>query len=266
MAHDALLVPAVLLAGVAASRAGQWPKAALIVAALVTLATLPTVLALGRRADNPSILPLDYGRGLLLVLTAIGLVALVPKLKSRSVALGLSAGLAAGLLVAGLMAANDMIDPAQSALFLGHAALLGAVLGGVFGTRLYGQANAFACGLLAGLLAWVGWQLTLLPILLGGHPQWSAALLAADSPPWSGSWPSVPCSASATSAWKSGSARGGSPVARPPQNARSRCGSRRSAPPRPSGRSSCFSRPSSRRWWWFEVWPPAAGFRCAASP
>jgi NADH dehydrogenase len=108
-------------------------------------------------------------------LTAIGLVALVPKLKFRSVALGLSAGLAAGLLAAGLMAANDMIDPARSALFLGHAALLGAVLGGVFGTRLYGLANAFACGLLAGLLAWVGWQLTLLPILLGGRPTWTIA-------------------------------------------------------------------------------------------
>jgi hypothetical protein len=50
------------------------------VAGLVTLATLPTVLALGRRADNPSILPLEYGRNLLIVLALVGLITLVSRI------------------------------------------------------------------------------------------------------------------------------------------------------------------------------------------
>jgi hypothetical protein len=80
VAHDAVLVPVVLLAGVVVRRAGGPVRAGLIVAGLVTLATLPTVLALGRRADNPSILPLDYGRNLLIVLTLVGLITLVPRI------------------------------------------------------------------------------------------------------------------------------------------------------------------------------------------
>ncbi|MBF8188509.1 hypothetical protein ITP53_22840 [Nonomuraea sp. K274] len=79
VAHDAILVPAVLLAGLVASRMGTAARAAMIVGSTVTLATLPTVLALGRRADNPSILPLDYGRNLLLFLAAIGLATLVSR-------------------------------------------------------------------------------------------------------------------------------------------------------------------------------------------
>lgn len=171
--HDAVLVPVVLVAGVLVSRADRWVRAALIVAGTVLLATLPTVLAWGRRPDNPSILPLDYGRNLLLVMGFLAVVALAPRLRSRAVGLGALAGLAAGLLVASLMAVNGMIDLGQWTLFLAHAALLGAVLGGFFGERLYNLANAFACGLLVGLLAWVLWQLTLLPVLLGGRPMWT---------------------------------------------------------------------------------------------
>ncbi|MFB4274346.1 hypothetical protein ACBJ59_03550 [Nonomuraea sp. MTCD27] len=84
VAHDAVLMPAILLVGLVAGRLGPVPRAALIVAGAVTLATLPTVLALGRRADNPSILPLDYFRNLLLVLAAIGLTALVSRLAGRA--------------------------------------------------------------------------------------------------------------------------------------------------------------------------------------
>ncbi len=80
VAHDAVLVPVVLLAGVAVRRAGGPVRAGLIVAGLVTLATLPTVLALGRRADNPSILPLEYGRNLLIVLALVGLITLVSRI------------------------------------------------------------------------------------------------------------------------------------------------------------------------------------------
>ncbi|MEV4177973.1 hypothetical protein [Nonomuraea sp. NPDC049709] len=84
VAHDAVLMPAILLIGLVAGRLGPAPRAALIVAGAVTLATLPTVLALGRRADNPSILPLDYFRNLLLVLAAVGLTALVSRLAGRA--------------------------------------------------------------------------------------------------------------------------------------------------------------------------------------
>lgn len=80
VAHDAVLVPVVLLVGVAVRRAGGPVRAGLIVAGLVTLATLPTVLALGRRADNPSILPLEYGRNLLIVLALVGLITLVSRI------------------------------------------------------------------------------------------------------------------------------------------------------------------------------------------
>ncbi len=80
VAHDAVLVPVVLLAGVAVRRAGGPVRAGLTVAGLVTLATLPTVLALGRRADNPSILPLEYGRNLLIVLALVGLITLVSRI------------------------------------------------------------------------------------------------------------------------------------------------------------------------------------------
>ena len=80
VAHDAILVPLVLLAGPALRRTRRAVRAAAIVAGTVTLATLPTVLALGRRADNPSILPLDYGRNLLLVLAACAVAALLPRL------------------------------------------------------------------------------------------------------------------------------------------------------------------------------------------
>ncbi|MEV4469798.1 NAD(P)/FAD-dependent oxidoreductase [Nonomuraea sp. NPDC049504] len=173
VAHDAILVPLVLLAGWALRRVRWAVRAAAIVAGTVTLATLPTVLALGRRGDNPSILPLDYGRNLLLVLAALALAALLPRLWTRTGRLGLLAGLVSGVPVVSLMAVNDMIDAGTWALFLAHAALLGAVLAALFGTRLFSLANALAGGLLTGLLAWAVWSLTVLPVLLGGAPHWT---------------------------------------------------------------------------------------------
>lgn len=72
IAHDALLMPLVIAAGAALGMLAE-PlrsplRAGMIVAGLVVLAVLPTLLAVGRREDNPSILPLDYGAGLLVVL------------------------------------------------------------------------------------------------------------------------------------------------------------------------------------------------------
>ncbi|MFF4234311.1 hypothetical protein ACFYYL_00440 [Actinomadura geliboluensis] len=77
--HDAVLVPLVLAAGLATARlpAAAKPavRAALVVAGCVTAVALPLVLGYGRRADEPSRLPLPYGRNLALVLTAIAVVA-----------------------------------------------------------------------------------------------------------------------------------------------------------------------------------------------
>ena len=74
--HDALLAPVVLVTGFAlvrlaprALRGGL--QATLAVAAVVALMSIPVVRADGRRADNPSLLPSDYGRNLVIVLAVI---------------------------------------------------------------------------------------------------------------------------------------------------------------------------------------------------
>ncbi|WP_166427213.1 hypothetical protein [Nonomuraea mesophila] len=73
--HDALLAPGVAAAGTVIGCRSRSLRTALVLAGTLVLATLPTVLALGRRADNPSILPLSYGVNLLIVLAAIALLA-----------------------------------------------------------------------------------------------------------------------------------------------------------------------------------------------
>jgi hypothetical protein len=85
IAHDGFLLPiaigvGVLLRLVVPRRVRGLVLGGLVVSASVTVATLPLVLGLGRKQDNPSALPLNYGRGLLIVLAAvwavIGLLAL----------------------------------------------------------------------------------------------------------------------------------------------------------------------------------------------
>lgn len=79
--HDALVMPFAIGAGallrrfVPAGDLGVVRAAALCSAAVVAVA-LPLVLGPGRREDNPSVLPLPYGRGLLIVLAAIWSMAL----------------------------------------------------------------------------------------------------------------------------------------------------------------------------------------------
>ncbi|GGV38800.1 hypothetical protein GCM10010182_73930 [Actinomadura cremea] len=81
LAHDAVLVPAVLAAGRLTLRlpapARAPVRAALVAAGCLTLVALPLVLGHGRRADVPSRLPLPYGRNLAAVLTAIAVAAAV---------------------------------------------------------------------------------------------------------------------------------------------------------------------------------------------
>jgi hypothetical protein len=75
--HDLLLVPVVLALGVPASRLRAPYRTALVVAGLVSIVALPVVLGLGRRADNPSQLPLNYAADLAGVIAGIVLVAAV---------------------------------------------------------------------------------------------------------------------------------------------------------------------------------------------
>ncbi|TMQ91426.1 hypothetical protein ETD83_30950 [Actinomadura soli] len=73
--HDGVLVPLVLAAGLATGRlpapARQAVRAGLIAAGCVCAVALPLVLGYGRRADEPSRLPLPYGRNLAIVLALI---------------------------------------------------------------------------------------------------------------------------------------------------------------------------------------------------
>lgn len=82
VAHDLLLVPAVLLVGrllggALGGIAGRrpWPalRAALVIAGIVLLATMPGLVGAGRSTDptNPTLLPNDYPRSLALVIALI---------------------------------------------------------------------------------------------------------------------------------------------------------------------------------------------------
>jgi len=73
VAHDLVIAPLVVAAGWALRRVPGAVRAGILVSVLVVAGTLPVVLALGRKPDNPSILPLPYGRNLVLVLAAVWL-------------------------------------------------------------------------------------------------------------------------------------------------------------------------------------------------
>ncbi|MFB4310219.1 hypothetical protein [Actinomadura sp. GTD37] len=79
--HDGVLVPAVLAVGLATVRIpGPYrriARAALVTGGSVALIAIPVVLGYGRRADEPSRLPLPYGRNLAAVLAAIAVIAAV---------------------------------------------------------------------------------------------------------------------------------------------------------------------------------------------
>jgi hypothetical protein len=81
VAHDVLIAPLVCVIGIGLAQAvpepGRTPvRSGLVASALVVAVAYPALRGFGRRADNPSILPLDYGTAVLTVLGVIwGLVA-----------------------------------------------------------------------------------------------------------------------------------------------------------------------------------------------
>lgn len=92
IAHDAVLLPLTIGVGALIGRfvplrSRVLVRAALLISLAVTVVALPLVLGRGRAADNPSLLPLPYGRGLLeiygVVWAAAGLAAAVRALRDR---------------------------------------------------------------------------------------------------------------------------------------------------------------------------------------
>jgi hypothetical protein len=88
VAHDAVLLPVTTAVGALLARlTPRWAQPGVRAAAITSLAVgvvaLPLVLGYGRSADNPSILPLAYGRGLLLILALIWGTALVSTALAR---------------------------------------------------------------------------------------------------------------------------------------------------------------------------------------
>ena len=82
--HDGVLVPVVVAVG-AALRVPRWVRGplrgALIAAGCLTAVALPALLRPGPVA-NPSVLPLDYGRGLLIALAAVAAATAVAAARS----------------------------------------------------------------------------------------------------------------------------------------------------------------------------------------
>jgi hypothetical protein len=69
IAHDGVLLPLTIGVGAVVGRfvplgLRAFVRAALVVGLAVTIVAVPLVLGRGRAADNPSLLPLHYGRGL----------------------------------------------------------------------------------------------------------------------------------------------------------------------------------------------------------
>jgi hypothetical protein len=88
--HDLVLLPVAIGVGWLVTRfAPAWARgpalAALFASAIVTFVALPFVIGAGRRPDDPSALPLNYARGLLVVLAAIWVCAAALALYRRHV-------------------------------------------------------------------------------------------------------------------------------------------------------------------------------------
>jgi hypothetical protein len=80
--HDALFAPAVVLVGwltlrVIPTAARKPVRVALAMSALLVVFSWPLVRRWGARSTNPSLLPLDYGRNLVVALGAIWIVTAV---------------------------------------------------------------------------------------------------------------------------------------------------------------------------------------------
>jgi hypothetical protein len=88
VAHDAVLLPTAIGVGALIGRFVPAParvavRVAAFVSVIVTLIATPFVLGYGRRSDEPSALPLDYGRGLAVTLGVVWAFAAAAVLTGR---------------------------------------------------------------------------------------------------------------------------------------------------------------------------------------
>jgi len=81
--HDLLWMPVALAAGLLIARGGPSARIAALVAVSVGVVALPLVLGIGRPADNPSVLPLHYGRHLALMLGLVAAVVAVAAIRKK---------------------------------------------------------------------------------------------------------------------------------------------------------------------------------------
>lgn len=71
IAHDLVIAPLVFIAARALRGLPGAVRAGILVSVLIIAGALPVLLTPGRDPGNPSLLPLPYGRNLLLVLAAV---------------------------------------------------------------------------------------------------------------------------------------------------------------------------------------------------
>jgi hypothetical protein len=88
LAHDFVVIPLAIVGGALASRVVPgWARAPVHAALLTTLAltvvAIPFMVKSGTFPDNPSLLPLNYRRGLLITIGVVWLVALSTALWRR---------------------------------------------------------------------------------------------------------------------------------------------------------------------------------------
>nr|WP_221383009.1 NAD(P)/FAD-dependent oxidoreductase [Actinoplanes polyasparticus] len=185
--NDGIILPLVIglgaLVGRVAPRAwGGWTRAAAVISVSVTIVALPLVLGFGRVADNPSVLPGSYGRGLLLILALVWLVALARGLARRGdparragVLVGLGVGVAVALIgqLRGHMTAAAAGLTPGSAVTIAVTIIGGALIGSVLRYRPGRLLSLITTGVLAGLLWWTVEWLTVLPLFAGAEVSWS---------------------------------------------------------------------------------------------
>ncbi|MFD0664074.1 hypothetical protein [Thermocatellispora tengchongensis] len=220
----------------AAAAAGRLPGYILLGALTSALFTLLGALAAGLFTDDVRLARTEApgARGL------------------RATGHGILAGLAGGLVFTGVMVAAGAL-PTVARLVGGQSAAVGllvhlviAQIVGVsyavlFRRRGFDLASGLGWGVSYGFVWWVLGGLTLLPVLLGGEPRWSAAGMAAAFPRWWATWRTGRRSAWSTTRWRPARTRGGSRGTRRRRRGWPPGRSRPSAPPRPCG-------PSPRSW------------------
>lgn len=130
--HDGLFAPAVLGVGRLTRRA-PWPyRTGLLLAAAVTLVSLPVVLGFGRRSDNPSVLPQAYGTHLAAIIVSIALVtAAVAMLNAYAPLMGKAILTIVGVLLSIwviFMVLGMIISALKFLIWLGFLAVIAAVV------------------------------------------------------------------------------------------------------------------------------------------